>query len=712
MFDIKKKEIEWFGRKLYLETGRIARQADGAVFATYGNTAVLATAVAHPKVAEDVAFLPLGVHYQERSFAAGKIPGGFFKREGRPSEREVLVSRLIDRPIRPLFHKGFFNEVQVICTVLSHDMENDADVLSIIAASAALAVSGLPFDSIVGAAKIGLIDGEFVVNPTISEINKSDLDLIVAGTQEGVLMVESEAKELTEVQMLDAVMKAHEAYQPVIKIIEELAEETAKPKWESPGAHVIDVLTETIKNSVYKDLERAYHIADKQERKQALKDAKVKCVTEMGGMKLDMVVSESTFDLAFTLVKAEIVRNMILDGKRIDGRKLDVVRPITIEPGVLECSHGTVLFTRGETQALVAVTLGTAQDEQIIDALDGERKENFILHYNFPPFAVNEVGRVSSPGRREIGHGKLAWRALHPMIPDKKDFPYTIRVVSEITESNGSSSMASVCGGSLALMDAGVPLSKPVAGIAMGLVKEGEKFAVLTDILGDEDALGDMDFKVAGTKDGITALQMDIKITSITKEIMDKALIQAKSARMHILNEMNKVLSESKNELSKYAPKIYTMTIPKDKIRDVIGSGGKVIREICETTGAKIDISETGVINIAGVGDKVVKQAAEWIEGIVCEPEIGKIYEGKVVKLLEFGAIVEFMGNRDGMVHISDIREERVNKIEDELKVGDTVKVRVTSIDSKNNRIKLSMKLEPSSKENSSPKQHRHKRSN
>ncbi|HEY3918088.1 MAG TPA: polyribonucleotide nucleotidyltransferase [Stellaceae bacterium] len=688
MFEVFRKELMWGGRRLVLETGKVARQANGAVMATYGETTVLCTAVANkqPKPGQD--FFPLTVNYQEKTFAAGKIPGGFFKREGRPSEKEVLTSRLIDRPIRPLFASGFRNETQVVCTVLSHDLENDPDIVALVGASAALTLSGIPFLGPIGGARVGYVDGQYVINPRLDELPNSQLELVVAGTTEGVLMVESEAKELPEDVMLGAVMFGHKSFQPVIQAIVELAEVAAKEPWTMPEKPAnAATIEEKLSAAVGADLATAYAEQQKQARSQQLDAAKAK----IGALFTD----EAEKTLAgkyFKELEKDIVRGAILEGKpRIDGRDTKTVRPISVEVGVLPRAHGSALFTRGETQSLGVTTLGTGQDEQIIDALEGEFRSNFLLHYNFPPYSTGEAGRMGSPGRREIGHGKLAWRAVHPLLPEKEKFPYTIRVVSEITESNGSSSMATVCSSSLSLMDAGVPLTRPVAGIAMGLIKEGEKFAVLSDILGDEDHLGDMDFKVAGTEKGITALQMDIKITSITEEIMRVALHQAQGGRMHILGEMSKALDAAREAVSTNAPRITTITIPKDKIREVIGSGGKVIREICEVTGAKIDIEDDGTIKVAAVDGDASKAAIDWIRGIVAEPEVGIVYSGKVVKTVDFGAFVNFLGARDGLVHISELAPHRVGKTTDVVKVGDQVKVKVLGFDDRG-KVKLSMK--------------------
>ncbi|MFO0989909.1 MAG: polyribonucleotide nucleotidyltransferase [Alphaproteobacteria bacterium] len=690
MFQVHREEINWGGRKLVLETGRIARQADGAVLVTLGETTVLCTAVGEREPKRDVDFFPLTVHYQEKTFAAGKIPGGFFKREGRPTEKEVLTSRLIDRPIRPLFADGFRAETQVIATVLSHDMENDPDIVAMIGCSAALTISGLPFLGPIGAARVGYVDGQYVLNPTIEQMTKSDLDLVVAGTSEGVLMVESEAKELSEQVMLGAVVFGHEQFQAAIEAIIRLAEKAAKEPWPMPEpSPLVAELKAQFKAQFEGDLRKAYGNRVKQERYAAIGAVKEKALALVADDEAKAKVAPQVFkDL-----ESDIVRFSILDtGTRIDGRDTKTVRPIVAEVGVLPRAHGSALFTRGETQALVVATLGTGQDEQIIDALVGESRQHFLLHYNFPPYSVGETGRMSSPGRREIGHGKLAWRALNPLLPKKEDFPYTIRIVSEITESNGSSSMATVCGSSLSLMDAGVPLSRPCAGIAMGLIKEGDRVAVLSDILGDEDHLGDMDFKVAGTEQGVTSLQMDLKITSINKEIMEVALNQAQAGRMHILGEMAKGLAAARAEVSTYAPRITTIQIPKDKIREVIGTGGKVIREITEVTGTKIDIEDDGTIKIAAVDDVKAKAAIDWIKGIVAEPEVGTIYSGTVVKVVDFGAFVNFLGAKDGLVHISELAQNRVNAVSDVVKEGDKVKVKLIGVDDRG-KVKLSMRL-------------------
>ena len=689
MFDVHRKEIEWAGRKLVLETGKIARQADGAVLATYGETSVLCTAVAQKEPRVGIDFFPLTINYQEKTFAAGKIPGGFFKREGRPSEKETLTSRLIDRPIRPLFHPRFHNETQVICTVVSHDLENDPDIVALVGASAALTLSGIPFMGPIAAARVGRIDGEFVLNPQIDDLANSDLNLVVAGTQEGVLMVESEASELSEEVMLGAVTFGHQHFQPVIDLIIDLAEVSAKTPWDLPDPPAeLENATRRVKELGESELRAAYGEADKGARRDKIDGVKAAMLEQLGPEEFE----PELLSALFKGLEKDIVRGSILEtGRRIDGRDTKTVRPIQCEVGVLPRAHGSALFTRGETQALVVTTLGTGQDEQIIDALAGDYREHFLLHYNFPPYSVGEASFLRSPGRREIGHGKLAWRALKAVMPTKDDFPYTIRVVSEITESNGSSSMATVCGTSLSLMDAGVPVPKSVAGIAMGLIKEGEKFAVLSDILGDEDHLGDMDFKVAGSADGITSLQMDIKITSITEEIMKIALEQAREGRLHILGEMAKSISDARESISENAPRITIIVIPRDKIREVIGTGGKIIREICEVTGAKVDIEDDGTIKVAAVDNEASEKAIEWIRSIVAEPEVGVIYSGKVVKVLDFGAFVNFLGSRDGLVHISELLPRRVNKVTDVVNEGDTVRVKVLGIDDRG-KVRLSMR--------------------
>jgi polyribonucleotide nucleotidyltransferase len=691
MFNIDVEEITWGGQTLRMETGRVARQADGAVMLTIGETTVLATAVAARSEKPGIDFFPLTVNYQEKTYAAGKIPGGYFKREARPSERETLISRLIDRPIRPLFPDGFRNETQIIATVISYDLENDTDIAALVATSAALTLSGIPFMGPVGAARVGMIDGEFVLNPTIEQQKLSTLDLVVAGTQDAVLMVESEAKELSEEVMLDAVMFGHRGFQPVIEAIIRLAERSARePRNFEPKDH--SALYSSIKTHAEAGLRSAYAIAKKEDRQDAV--AKVKDVVKAALIKKDDATSPSDQAVGenFKHLEADIVRNNILDtGKRIDGRDTTTVRPIIAEASVLPRTHGSALFTRGETQALVVTTLGTGEDEQYIDTLDGLTKGKFMLHYNFPPYSVGEVGRMGATGRREIGHGKLAWRAIHPLLPSQESFPYTIRVVSEITESNGSSSMASVCGASLALMDAGVPMKAPCAGIAMGLIKEGERFAVLSDILGDEDHLGDMDFKVAGTENGVTSLQMDIKITGITEEIMRVALFQAKDGRLHILGKMKDALDAARPSLGEHAPRIETIKIPTDKIREVIGTGGKVIREIVEKTGAKIDIQDDGTVKVASNNGASIEAALKWIKSITSEAEVGQIYDGKVVKVVDFGAFVNFFGAKDGLVHVSELASSRVNKVGDVVKEGDAVKVKLLGFDNRG-KVRLSMK--------------------
>ena len=692
MFDIHRVELDWGGRKLTLETGRMARQADGAVLATYGETTVLATVVAAKSPREGVDFLPLTVDYQEKFYAAGRIPGGYFKREGRPTEKETLVSRLIDRPVRPLFADGWRCETQVIVTTLSHDLENDPDIVAMVAASAALTLSGAPFMGPIGAARVGFINNEYVLNPQLDEMTESRLDLVVAGTNDAVLMVESEAKELSEEIMLGAVMFGHRHFQPVIEAIIKLAEKAAKEPRELTLPENA-ALEKEILGLVEQDVRKAYAIAAKQERQNAVAAAKQKVMDRFFPAGAENPEYDKTRVAGvFKELEAKIVRWNILDtSKRIDGRDLKTVRPIQCEVGVLPRTHGSALFTRGETQALVVTTLGTGEDEQWIDALQGTYKESFLLHYNFPPFSVGETGRLGGTKRREIGHGKLAWRAIHPVLPPHHEFPYTTRVVSEITESNGSSSMASVCGASLALMDAGVPLKRPTAGIAMGLILEGSRFAVLSDILGDEDHLGDMDFKVAGTEAGITSLQMDIKIEGITEEIMKVALGQAKEGRIHILGEMSKALTNARAELGEYAPRIETFKIATDKIREVIGTGGKVIREIVEKTGAKINIEDDGTVKVASNDGEAMKAAIKWIKSIASDPEVGQIYEGTVVKVMEFGAFVNFFGARDGLVHISQLAANRVQKTSDVVKEGDKVKVKLLGFDDRG-KPRLSMK--------------------
>jgi polyribonucleotide nucleotidyltransferase len=692
MFDMHRVQLDWGGRKLTLETGRIARQADGAVLATYGETTVIATVVAAKTPKEGVDFLPLTVNYQEKFFAAGRIPGGYFKREGRPTEKETLTSRLIDRPVRPLFADGWRCDTQVIVTTLSHDLENDPDIVAMVAASAALTLSGVPFMGPVGAARVGFINNEYVLNPQLDEMVESQLDLVVAGTTEAVLMVESEAKELSEDIMLGAVMFGHRHFQPVIEAIIKLAEKAAKEPRELTLPDNAK-LEKEILGLVEKDLRAAYSIPSKQERHVAVDAAKEKVIEHFfpGGAE-NPDYNKLRVAAVFKELEAKIVRWNILDtSKRIDGRDNKTVRPIVAEVGVLPRTHGSALFTRGETQALVVATLGTAEDEQFIDALQGTYKETFLLHYNFPPFSVGETGRIGSPGRREIGHGKLAWRAIHPMLPTSAEFPYTIRVVSEITESNGSSSMATVCGSSLALMDAGVPLKRPTAGIAMGLILEEKRYAVLSDILGDEDHLGDMDFKVAGTDHGVTSLQMDIKIAGITEEIMKVALAQAKGGRMHILGEMNKAITGARAELGEHAPRIEQIKIPVDKIRDVIGTGGKVIREIVEKTGAKINVEDDGTVKVASADGESIRAAIKWIRGLTAEPEVGQIYDGKIVKVMDFGAFVNFFGPKDGLVHVSELAASRVAKPSDVVKEGQAVKVKLLGFDDRG-KVRLSMK--------------------
>ena len=691
MFDTKTVSLEWGGKTLTLETGRIARQADGAVLATYGETVVLCAVTAAKSVKDGQDFFPLTVHYQEKFSSAGRIPGGFFKRERGATEKETLTSRLIDRPIRPLFPEGFYNEINVICQVMSYDGETEADIVAMIAASAALTISGVPFMGPIGAARVGFVDGEYVLNPRQeTALEDGRLDLVVAATSEAVMMVESEAKELTEEEMLGAVMFAHDESRKVINAIIDLAEQAAKEPWELNLSDDSAGMKEELRGLVGADIAAAYKLTDKSARSNALNEARAKAkahYAEADGQ------TQMTAGKLVKKLEAEIVRTAILkDGARIDGRKLDQIRPIEATAGFLPRTHGSALFTRGETQAICTTTLGTKDAEQMIDGLDGLTYSNFMLHYNFPPYSVGEVGRFGAPGRREIGHGKLAWRALHPVLPTKDEFPYTIRILSDITESNGSSSMATVCGGCLAMMDAGVPIARPVSGIAMGLILEGDEFAVLSDILGDEDHLGDMDFKVAGTEAGITSLQMDIKIAGITKEIMAKALEQAKAGRAHILGEMTKALGSARTELSAHAPRIETMQIDKSKIRDVIGTGGKVIREIVAETGAKVDIDDEGVIKISSSDIAQIEAAKKWIEGIVEEAEVGKIYNGKVVNIVDFGAFVNFMGGKDGLVHVSEMKNERVEKPTDVVSEGQEVKVKVLEIDNRG-KVRLSMRV-------------------
>ena len=691
MFDIQNEVLEWGGKKLTIETGRVARQAHGSVIATYGGTSVLATVVADREEKKGLDFFPLTVNYQEKAYAAGKIPGGFFKREGRPSEKETLVSRLIDRPIRPLFADGFKCETQVIATVISYDNENDPDIVSLIACSAALTLSGVPFMGPIGAARVGFKDGDFILNPTKEEMETSALDLVVAGTKDAVLMVESEAKELSEEQMLGAVTFGQDNFSQVIDAIISLAEKAAKEPRDFEKKDISDIENK-VSSAIKDDLSEAYKEADKQKRTEKIAEIKKNLISELvSDDDEDEDHNESTISSAFKTIEKNIVRNNILDtGERIDGRDLETVRPIQSDVSVLPLTHGSALFTRGETQALVVTTLGTGDDEKFVDGLDETYKERFMLHYNFPPYSVGETGRTGFTGRREIGHGKLAWRALQAVMPEYDDFPYTIRLVSEITESNGSSSMATVCGSSLSMMDAGIPLSKPVAGIAMGLIKEDDRVAVLSDILGDEDHLGDMDFKVAGTNDGITSLQMDIKITGITKDIMETALSQAKNGRIHILEEMAKALDKARDTVNSNAPRIETISVPTDKIREVIGAGGKVIREIVEESGAKVDINDDGIVKIASNNSEAIEKALEMINSIVAEPEVGTIYEGKVVKIMDFGAFVNFFGKKDGLVHISQLSTERVNKVTDVVSEGDIVKVKFVGFD--RGKVKLSMK--------------------
>jgi len=692
MFEIHREELDWAGRKLVLETGRIARQADGAVVATYGETTVLATVVSAKTAKAGIDFFPLTVNYQEKAFAAGRIPGGYFKREGRPSEKETLVSRLIDRPIRPLFPDGYRNETQVVATVLSHDLENDPDILALVAASAALTLSGIPFMGPVGAARVGYINGAVKVNPTLEELKQSSLDLVVAGTGDAVLMVESEAKELSEAVMLEAVMAGHAGFQPVIDAIIRLAEKAAKQPRDLTLVDNSEVET-AVRQAAEAALREAYKITAKQDRYNAVDAVKAKVFSALLPADGEARFSKEQVADAFHDLQAQVVRWNILDtGIRIDGRDVKTVRPIVAEAGVLPRTHGSALFTRGETQALVVATLGTGEDEQYVDSLEGTYKERFLLHYNFPPYSVGETGRMGSPGRREIGHGKLAWRAIRPMLPSAAEFPYTVRIVSEITESNGSSSMATVCGSSLALMDAGVPIKRPTAGIAMGLILEGERYAVLSDILGDEDHLGDMDFKVAGTEEGITSLQMDIKITGINEEIMRVALDQAKGGRLHILGEMSKALTGARAELGEFAPRIETLKIPTDKIREVIGTGGKVIREIVEKTGAKINIEDDGTVKVASADGNSICAAIAWIKSIASDPEVGQIYDGTVVKVADFGAFVNFFGAKDGLVHISQLAKARVAKTSDVVKEGDKVKVKLLGFDDRG-KVRLSMRI-------------------
>jgi len=686
MFKVYKKEIEVAGKKISLETGKVARQADGAIIATCGETVVLATVVGAKKVNPDVDYFPLSVNYQEKYYAAGKIPGGYFKREARPTESETLISRLIDRPIRPLFPDEFKNEVQLLPTVISYDKENEADILSITASSAALAISGMPFMGPVGASRVGYIDGKYVLNPSKTELEKSKLDLVVAGTKDAVLMVESEASGLTEEEMLNAVKFGHEGFVPVIEMIEELAKECRKPEWTVEKKDLSEV-KKKLEATFTEDLKKAFGTRDKQDRSNQISEItdKAKKLYEEDENYTDLDVNSELKKIEKSIVRTDILKNK----NRIDGRGLSDVRPISCEVGILPRTHGSALFTRGETQAIVTATLGTSDDEQRIESLDGLQRERFMLHYNFPPFSVGETGRIGT-GRREIGHGKLAWRAIHSSLPSKEAFPYTFRVVSEITESNGSSSMATVCGTSLALMDAGVPIKEPVAGIAMGLIKEGDDFSVLSDILGDEDHLGDMDFKVAGTKNGITSLQMDIKITGITFEIMEQALSQAKDGRVHILGEMNKALSASRSDVGKHTPKMEKITVDKKDIAAVIGKGGATIREIVEKSGAKVDVNDEGVVTVAAPDEEARNIAMQMIKDITAKAELNKVYSGKVMKIMEFGAFVNFLGKQDGLVHISELADKRVAKVTDVVKEGDEVKVKVIGFD--RGKVKLSMK--------------------
>lgn len=691
MFNIHRVEIDWGGRPLKLETGHIARQADAAVYAQYGETSVLATVVAAKSPKPGIDFFPLTVNYQEKTYAAGKIPGGYFKREGRPTEKETLTSRLIDRPIRPLFVEGFKHETQVVITVLSHDLENDPDVVGMVAASAALTLSGVPFLGPIAAARVGVIGDELVLNPLLDEMPESSLDLVIAGTQDAVMMVESEAKELSEQKMLEAVMFGHKHFQPVIDAIIKLAEKAAKEPWDFKAPDLGDYVSK-VEGIASDALATAFATPEKMKRNELVAEIKEKVFSEIE-IPEDQPEQKTLLASAFKKVESDVMRSAVVKtSKRIDGRSLDTVRPILSEVHVLPRTHGSALFTRGETQALVVTTLGTGDDEQFVDSLEGTRKERFLLHYNFPPYSVGETGRMGGAGRREIGHGKLAWRALHPLMPDAEEFPYTVRVVSEITESNGSSSMATVCGTSLALMDAGVPLKSPVAGIAMGLIKEGDDFAVLSDILGDEDHLGDMDFKVAGTQNGVTALQMDIKITGITEDIMRKALDQANAGRMHILGEMAKALDSTRTELGEHAPRIETIKIPTDKIREVIGSGGAVIRSIVEESGAKIDIDDDGTVKVAAAQKESIEAAMERIKAITSEPEVGEIYKGKVVKIMDFGAFVNFFGPKDGLVHISQLTQGRPETVGEVVKEGQEVFVKLLEIDQRG-KVRLSMKV-------------------
>lgn len=703
MFNEIIKTVEWGGKTLELSTGKIARQADGAVTVKMGNSVLLCTAVTAAKAKEGIGFFPLTINYREMAYAAGKIPGGFFKREGKASDREVLVSRLIDRPIRPLFHPAFVNETFITCTVLSYDPETPVDILAIIGASAALSLSPAPYLEIVAASKVGLINGEFVLNPTLDLLKTSQLDLVVAGTNDSVMMVESEAHLLSEEQMLAAVKFGFDSFQPVVNIIKELAAEAKKPKLEMQDLYPAELKNE-IKKLFAKEIEQTFAIKSKQERSTNLELIPEKVLKHFADDIESKKYNNYQIESALKSVESDVLRGNILQkNKRIDGRTTTDIRQITCEVGLLPCAHGSALFTRGETQSLVSSTFGTSLDEQIIDSLEGEYKERFMLNYIFPPYSVNEAMPMKAPGRREVGHGKLAWRAVNPVLPTKTQFPYSIRVVAETTESNGSSSMATVCGSSLALMYAGVPIKAPVAGIAMGLVKEKEKFAVLSDILGDEDYFGDMDFKVAGTSEGITALQMDIKISGVNFDIMKIALEQARAGRLHILEQMNKVISKPNNEMSKNAPSTTTLKVDKDKIRDIIGPGGKVIKEICETSGAKIDISDDGTVSIYAPDKDKLKVALDKVKAIAIEPEIGEVFNGTVMKILDSGAFVNYLGNKDGFVHISEIAEERIESVGSVLKQGDIVKVKLIGFDNKG-KAKLTIKNAEKDKSSASPK--------
>ncbi len=688
MFNITKEVIDWCGKELTIETGKLARQADGAVFVTYGETSVLCTVVAAKEPAENINFLPLTVHYREMNFAAGKIPGGFSKREGKPTEKEVLSSRLIDRPIRPLFPEGFFNEVQIICSVLSFDGVNDPDVLAIIGASAALMIAGIPFEGPIAAIRIGRIDNNFICNPSMQDYPSSDIDLVIAGTKDSILMVEAGAKEVSEEKMLEAIELGHKSFQPVIKMLENLQKKAGKEKLPFIASKACEKLAKQVASIAEKLLTKAY-----QEKTKKIRNSKIDEAKKLLLEKVDLEeYSESEVMTLFKKLQEKIVRAKIGKNDRIDGRSTEEIRDICTEVSMLNRAHGSALFTRGETQAIVATTLGSAQDGQIIDSLSMDGKEHFMLHYNFPPFSVGELSVLRAPGRREIGHGKLAWKAIYPVLPDRSIFPYVIRTVSEITESNGSSSMATVCGTSLSLMDAGVPIKKPVAGIAMGLVKENKKSIILSDISGDEDHLGDMDFKVAGTEDGITALQMDIKIAGITHAIMEKALAQARNGRLHILKEMSSSLSSAREDINKYAPSITSITIPKSKIGEIIGPSGKTIKAICEKTGAKIDINDEGILEVSAPDAESSSKALDIINGIVSEAQVGGIYQGIVTKILDFGAVVTFMGNKEGLLHISEISDKRIDKVSDVLKENQEVTIKVIGIDDRKKKLKLSMK--------------------